>query len=118
MSFESDFRDTIKSLVSDRVYPYPAPQGSPLPYVVFEQVGGEALGFVNPELVPMKHARMQVRVWAASRIVAAPLARSIEDELVLATAFQCEAVGAPSAEFDDELNRHGTIQDFYCWFAD
>jgi hypothetical protein len=115
MTTESTIFDTLKSLVSNRVYPDVAPAGAATPYITYQQVGGEALAYVENTLPSSKNGRYQVNVWATTRAAAAALALQVEAALVQASAFQARAVGAPAATLDMDLSLYGTLQDFTIW---
>lgn len=115
MTTEATLFNTLKTLVSSRVYPDIAPAGTVVPYITYQQVGGEALAFVENTLPSSKNGRYQVNVWASTRAAAAALALQVEAALVQASAFQARAVGAPAATHDTELGLYGTLQDFSIW---
>jgi len=118
MSFESDLYAALGALVSNRTYPDIAPQGATLPCIVYQQIGGQAFAFLESTMPSKKAALVQIRTWAATRLAANALARSIEDTLVESTTLRGEAVGAFLADIDIELQRFGTIQDFRFVFND
>lgn len=118
MSFESDLYAALGALVSNRAYPDIAPQGATLPCIVYQQIGGQAFAFLESAMPSKKAALVQIRTWAATRLAANALARSIEDALVESTTLRGEAVGALIADIDIELQRFGTIQDFRFVFND
>ena len=89
MSVESDLFNVLRSLAADRVYRDLAPDDvSALPRITFQQIGGDAVNFIDPTVPSKKNARMQVNAWAASRDSAAALGRQIEDTLRLASGLQ------------------------------
>jgi hypothetical protein len=116
LSLESDLFDALKGLVGNRVYPDVAPQGVARPYIVYQQVGGRAVNFVDPTVPSKKNARIQVAAWADTRAAASALGRQIEDTLRAAAALQITVLGAPVATYDEETKFRGTRQDFSAWF--
>lgn len=118
MSVESDLRDRLATLAANAVYPGPRVHGTALPSIHYEQVGGEAIGFLGAEKPSQKNARFQVRVWASTRAEANVLARSIEDSLITSTVLRATAVGALMWDEEPDLSLYGTIQDFSIWFTD
>jgi hypothetical protein len=116
MTIETDFSDCIKSLTTNRCYPDVAPHSPTLPYTVYQQVGGEAESFLEGGTVPKRNARMQVASWAATRLAAAALARSVEDALVASTTLRATPLGAMTADYDEETRRFGARQDFSVWY--
>ncbi|QCT61233.1 DUF3168 domain-containing protein [Staphylococcus aureus] len=47
MSLESDIFDTLKGLVSNRVYPDVAPANAAKPYIVYQQISGPSPTYVE-----------------------------------------------------------------------
>jgi hypothetical protein len=115
MSLESDVFDAIKGLVSNRVFPDVAPLSTTRPYVTYQQVGGDAVNYMESVHPGRRHARIQVNVWAETRLAANTLARSIEVALVNSTTLRGWVYGAfvaEPADFDLSPPRYGTRQDF------
>lgn len=115
MTVESALFDTLKTLVSNRVYPDFAPEGTTAPYIVYQAVGGRSVQFLERAVVSKKNGRFQVAVWATTRVEAASLNLQIESAIVTSTAFQVELLGAPIAVFDEDTNLRGSLQDFGIW---
>lgn len=115
MTIESNLRDAVKALVSDRVFPDFAPPRTSRPYITYQQVGGQAAAFMEGGVVGKRNARFQVNCWADGRQAAADLARSVEDALVT-NAVRAQPLGAMAAEHDAETNAYGTRQDFSVWY--
>jgi hypothetical protein len=117
MTVETDIFTALKSLVADRVYRDIAPQTvTALPRITFQQVGGEAVNFVDPTVPSKKNARFQINCWAADRDAAALLSRQAEDALRVYVALQTTVLAAPVAVHEPELGLYGTRQDFSVWF--
>lgn len=114
MSLESSLFSALRTLVADRVYPDAAPDGVVAPYITYQQVGGQAVNFVEATPVGKRNARMQIMCWADRRTAAADLARSAEDTLM--TALQASALGAMTALHEPDLRLYGTLQDFSIWY--
>lgn len=115
MTIESDIFDALKGLVSNRCYPDVAPAGVARPYIVWQQVGGAAINFLEASVVGKRNARIQVACWADSRQIVATLARGAEDAL-LASALNPTVVGAMTATHEPETNLYGALQDFSAWY--
>jgi hypothetical protein len=112
VSFESDFFDAIKSLVSNRVYPTVAPLNTTRPYITYQLVGGTAWNFLENTAVGKRHARVQVNCWATTKLAVAALARSVEDALVTSTTIRAFVNGAVVDDYNEDLQLYGTRQDF------
>lgn len=115
MTVESAIFDTLKTLVSSRVFPDVAPLSTALPYITYQQIGGEAFAYIENTLPDAKNGRFQVNVWATTRAAAAALALQVEAALIQSTAFQARAVGAPAATHEPDLKLYGSMQDFTVW---
>ncbi len=116
MTVESAIFDALKGLVSNRVFPDVAPLSTALPYITYQQIGGEAFAYIeNTTLPDAKNGRFQVNVWATTRAAAAALMLQAEAALIQSSAFQARAVGAPAATHEPDLNLYGAMQDFTVW---
>ncbi len=115
MTVEADIFNALAALVSNRVFPDIAPLDTPLPYITFQQIGGEALGYVENTVPDAKNGRFQVDVWAQTRSQCAALALQIEAALVQSAAFQARAVGAPANQYEPDTKLYGSLQDFSVW---
>lgn len=117
MTVEADLFTRCQALLGGRFYPDAAPEGTATPYAVYQQVGGEALTFVEATVPDKANGRFQFAVWAKTRVQAADLARQLEALLITATAFQATPLGAMVADFDQETGLRGARQDFSIWYA-
>lgn len=118
MSLEAALHALLASLCP-RVYPDVAPEPMPArPFVVYQQIGGEVINPIAhvPDVPDLRHARMQIAVWAATRLDASALARQIEDALRLWTVHRAAPVGALTADYEHDTRLYGARQDFSVWF--
>ncbi len=107
----------LRGLVNDRVYPDLADEPPERPYITYQQVGGEAINFVDAATLPgTSNARVQVNVWADTRPVASALARQVENALRAVAGLQTTVLGAAVALYEPETKLRGTMQDFSFWF--
>lgn len=104
----------LGALVGGRVFPDVAPEGTELPYCLYEQIGGKPLNFLTPDVPDKKNALIQVSVWSKTRAEAMMLIRSIEDTLILEPFF-AEVASGPRSAFDQETSERGAMQDFSIW---
>lgn len=112
MALEVDLNALLKTLCP-RVYPDVGPEPLPArPYVTWQQVGGEVITFLDRTLPCKRNARMQINVWADTRLASNTLAMQIEDALRLSTAFQASPAGALVADHEPDLKLYGCRQDF------
>jgi hypothetical protein len=114
MSLEANVFDALKALVGNRVYPDVAPAGTDTPFIVYQQVGGEAINFLEAGMPGVRNARMQISCWAQSRLAASALARAAE-EAIVAGNLKAFAIGALTAVHEPDTGLYGTHQDFSIW---
>ena len=114
MSLESQLF-TVLQAVCPRTYPDFAPATTVRPYVTYQQIGGEAVNFVD-RLVPNKrNARMQINVWADTRASATTTMQAIEDAIRMSTVFQAEPESAMHCDFDADMPVYAAMQDYNIW---
>lgn len=114
MSIEAAVFNALKGLVANRVYPDFAPDGATLPFITYQQVGGQAISFMDQANPDKRNARVQVNVWAASRSAASALSKQVEDALRFLPA--STVTGAAVSEYESALKLYGTRQDFSFWY--
>lgn len=114
MSVEADVRNAILSHAPDRVFPDFAPEfalNSPDPFVTFTQIGGEAQAILSgPD--KLRRIRMQINVWARTRLAANTIARAVEESMRTATEFTGFRLAEFTAVYDQPTGWYGTTQDF------
>jgi hypothetical protein len=115
MSAEATLFTLLTGLVGGRVYPDVAPSGAALPRIVYQQVGGQAINYIEGTLPDKEHGRMQITCWAATRGAAITLAKQAEAAIRAATAFQAEPIGARIAGYEQDTNLYSCMQDFSIW---
>ena len=115
MTIETEVFQVLRALVDGRVYPDMAPAGSPCPYIVYQQVGGDVVNFLDLTIPSKRNSRMQLCAWAEARIEASALIEQAELALRAVTALQATALGAPVATYDEETELRGARQDFSLW---
>ena len=115
MSADTLIFAALKALVGNRVYPLLAPEDVARPYIVYQQVGGQSLNFLDATVPSKKNARIQVAIWGDTRADVAELAGQVEDTLRLAAGLQTTVLGQPVASVDPDTRLHGSRQDFSLW---
>lgn len=104
----------LGGLVGNRVFPDVAPEGTALPYCLYEQIGGKPFQYVTADVAEQKSSLIQISVWCETRAQAKELIGKIEDAVIVAPLHATVSSGARSA-FDQETNERGFMQDFYFW---
>lgn len=117
MSYEATLRTLLADLVDGRVYPDVPPDKATFPLVTYQQVGGVSLWFGERAMPGHKNARVQVNVWADTRLQANQIARAIEGRMCTGM-LSSEPFGAAVALYEDSIKKYGTRQDFGFWFPD
>lgn len=115
MTLEASIFDTLKGLVGNRVFPDVAPYDTPMPYITYQQIGGQSVNYVDDAIPDSRNAIVQFNGWDATRSGAAALAKQIEDALRAAAAFTARPVSEPISQHEPGLERYGTLQDFSIW---
>lgn len=111
---EADIRNALAPLVSNRFYPDIAPLDAVLPFITFQQVGGSGFNYLGAESPDKKNARIQINVWASTRLQAMQLIRQAED-LMVVNPILARVEGAAIARYDTETKQYGALQDFSVW---
>ena len=114
MTMESDLTTVLKT-VCVRTYPDVAPSGAVLPYITYQHIGGTALRYVENTPTSIRHSRMQVNTWSATRAEALSLIRQVEEALCASATFTARPDSEPIGDIDDDTDRRTCIQDFEIW---
>lgn len=115
MSAETLLVPLLTGLVAGRIYPDVAPSGAGLPRIVYQQVGGQNITWLEGTLPDKENARMQVVCWAATRLAAINLMKQVEAAILAAPVIQAEAIGARVSGFEQDTNLYSSQQDFSIW---
>lgn len=115
MALETDLKAALDPLVSGRVYPDVTPDNPTLPCIVYQQVGGEAVNFVEGTLPDMNNARVQLHVWAKTRLEASTLAQ--QARAALTSALGATTLGAPTSLYEEPLKLYGSRCFYGIWYA-
>jgi hypothetical protein len=115
MSAESTLFTLLSSLVETRVYPDVAPEGSALPRIVYQQVGGQGLSFLDGTLPSKENGRMQIACWATTRAAAIALAKQVEVAVCGSSALQAIPLGARASDWEQDTGFYACRQDFSVW---
>lgn len=117
MSWETQVYSALKLLVPgkhvyrDRI----DDDQNPDQYIVFQQVGGDAINFLSGDRPSKKWARVQVSCWGQRRDTVNAIARTVEDAL---RTLPAEVLGAPFSVYEHDTRRFGTHQDFHLAYDD
>jgi hypothetical protein len=112
MSVHVEVREALRGLAGDRIFPLLADEGTQVPYIVFQVVGGGPEEFLSGDKPAKRQRRVQVNVWAATTLEASALAEQAEDALRAATTLQTEVLTGAVDTYDEITKYRGTMQDF------
>lgn len=116
MTVEADIFTAIKGLVSNRAYPDLNDSTTiTQPYIVYQQIGGESVSFLERANPSKKNGRYQISCWATTRAAAQALALQVESAMVTASTFDAKPIGAPTSVYDEDTKLRGSRQDFTVW---
>lgn len=111
MTMESDLH-ALLATVCPRVFPDFAATSTVRPYITFQGIGGPVFRFLDNTTGDKRRTRVQINVWADTRIESLALIRQIEDAMCAASAFTATPEGEPVHDFDADFPVYGSIQDF------
>ena len=115
MTVEADLFTTLGPLVGGRAYPDVAPAGVARPYIVYQEISGQAPTFLERAVPSKKNGRFQITVWDDTRAQASALSLQIEEAMVLSTLFDAKPLGGRTADYDEETELRGARHDFTVW---
>ena len=120
MSYEAALVAALSPLVGGRVYPDEAATQQDGAYILWQQVGGEAVNALDGALPGLRHARVQVDCWSGTRKASSDLARAAEAALLAAYPAALPqppyVYGAFVSRYERDLRLYGTTQDFGIWY--
>ena len=114
MSLESTLTALLKT-VSPRTFADFAPTTTARPYITFQQIGGQVITLLANEVAGKENAEVQINVWADSRTDAKTAIKQIEAALVGTSDFIARPLGAAVSDFDADMSRYCSRQDFSIW---
>lgn len=113
---EADLNALLKTKCP-RVFADVAAEGTAPPYVTWQGIGGESLGYLDNTAADKRHTLMQVSVWSQSRVQASTLIREIEDAMRASPEFTATPQGEPLSTYEPDTKLYGSIQRFLIWSA-
>lgn len=116
MSLEATLNGLLGSLVSSRCYPDVIPDNPTFPLIVYQQVGGVAVDFMDQTAADKENVRVQVWVWSKTRAEASSIAR-LARAAILGSTLQAKTLAAPVSTFEEPMKLYGSRTDFSIWFV-
>lgn len=113
---ESIVDAALAALAGGRVYPDVAPADAAKPYLVYQSAGGvDETTFDGADT--LQNSRMQVAVWATTRLEVASLIQQVRAALTAAPVLGTP-IGAPVSVYEDDTKLFGSRLDFSLWFQE
>jgi hypothetical protein len=101
--------------ICPRVFPGFAPTNTARPYVTFQGIGGEAPQFLDATVASKRNSVKQISVWADDPAEATAIMLQIEEVLITTDVFQASPEAAAADDFDADMERYSSRQDFNIW---
>lgn len=111
MTVEAIVFAALGSLAGGNVYPDVAPAHTPAPWVTYQAAGGKGSAYVDGTAQVLRNSRVQVTVWASTRMGAANLMESCYQALVNPTV-KAVPIGAPTSIYESDTLLYGSRLDF------
>lgn len=111
MSLETKLFTLLKT-VCPRVYPDIAPNGTALPYVTWDQLGGISIKPLDKTVPDKRQAVIQINVWSKTRAEANSLMLQIDSVLRQATVFSAQAESEMQSMVDPDTEYRCAMQYF------
>lgn len=109
MSMETDL-DALLKTKCVRTYPDVAPANAAKPFVTWQALGGESLGYIDNSAADLRATLMQVNAWATTRLAALALIRDIETAMRASIAFTATPQGEAASVYEDDTQLYGCVQ--------
>lgn len=111
MTVEKLVADALAALANGNVFPDVAPAGTSKPWITYQSVGGQDFTDLSGETSGTRNGRVQISVWAATRLGAANLMEQVYQALVpLPTC--AVPIGGPVSTFEEATQLYGSSLDF------
>lgn len=110
---ETMLYDALQALVAGQMFPDVAPVGVPKPYITYQQVGGQDTATMGG-VAALRNARMQINVWAETRLEASQLMNQIIP-ILTADPIRARPYGDAVSRYEDETKLYGAELDFSIW---
>ena len=116
MSLEAQLHTALYPLAAGGASPDIPPSNPTWPLIVYQQVGGQAFDFMEGKVPDKDNARVQVWVWADTRVECSQIMRDVRLALVEGP-LGAGTLGAPVSEYHETLGKYGARQDFSVWYV-
>jgi hypothetical protein len=115
MSMLTILQAALSPLADGRVFPDIAPENTLRPYITWQEVGGQPINFLDQALPGKANARIQINVWADTRLDASFLTAQVETVMRQTTVLQTTVLGNAISRYEPDTKLKGYMQDFSIW---
>lgn len=109
MTMESDLQALLVTKCP-RTFPDLAPSGTARPFVTWQGLGGESLGYLDNTAADKRMTLMQVSCYATTRLASLALIRDIETAMRASGAFTAMPQGEAISVYEQDTSLYGCIQ--------
>ncbi len=85
------------------------------PYIIYTQIGGQAVTFIDGQLPSKENAEFQIDVWSKTRAEAKAMIKQIEVLVSATNVFQASAIAKSRSDSDPDMKLYCSRQDFSLW---
>lgn len=103
---------TLLLAICPRVFPDVAPNNTAKPWVTWQALGGESLGYLDNTASDKRQTLMQINAWATTRMQALQIIRDIETLMRASGAFIASPQGEAISVYETDTLLYGCIQRF------
>lgn len=103
---------TLLLAICPRVFPDVAPNNTAKPWVTWQALGGESLGYLDNTAADKRQTLMQINAWATTRMQALQIIRDIETLMRASGAFIASPQGEAISVYETDTLLYGCIQRF------
>lgn len=103
---------TLLLAICPRVFPDVAPNNTAKPWVTWQALGGESLGYLDNTAADKRQTLMQINAWATTRMQALQIIRDIETAMRASGAFIASPQGEAISVYETDTLLYGCIQRF------
>lgn len=114
-SLHSIITTALSGVAGGRIHANVTPPVPTFPLVVYQEVGGQAVNFLEATYPGKNHARVQFVVWSSSPLEA----EDVKDDAIkqLVNEEGAYLFGAPTALYEDAIKKHGYRFDVGIWYT-
>lgn len=105
---------SVLEAICKRTYCSVAPAGTNVPWITWQQTGGRDMSYLE-NTQGVRHARVQISVWASTPMQAAGIRDQIEAALRSLESLTCTPSAAHYMTYEPDTKLHGVQQVWEIW---